>query len=237
MQRTHRAIVSIIVLALAAGAAWFEQRNTLSPREKTGGVHDADASASAPVRASGFDYYLIALSWSPTYCESNPHDSEQCGRRGYGFVLHGLWPQYERGGGPQDCSSAQRPDRATIERSLAFMPSRRLIEHEWRAHGSCSGYEPAQYFALADRAYAKIQVPDALRASVRPPAMNADAISAAFVKANPGLRSNMLGVICSGHDLAEVRICVDNDLNPRACGNGVRTRCPRNTTLRIPLIR
>lgn len=44
-----------------------------------------------------FDYYAVALSWSPAFCATHD-DPDQCapGRQA-GFVLHGLWPQYERG--------------------------------------------------------------------------------------------------------------------------------------------
>src|SRR5262245_33662096 len=50
-----------------------------------------------------FDYYVLALSWSPTYCADGGEERNdpQCtlGQKGrpYAFVLHGLWPQYERG--------------------------------------------------------------------------------------------------------------------------------------------
>ena len=67
--------------------------------------------------------------------------------------------------------------------------------------------------------------------------MTARDVGAAFVRANPGLREDMLGVICHGRDLAEVRICVDTDLEFRTCGRGVRTRCPRDAPLRIPAAR
>src|SRR5262245_26202773 len=52
-----------------------------------------------------FDYYALSLSWSPTYCTSQvgQNDSQQCGPgRTYAFVVHGLWPQYERGW-PENC--------------------------------------------------------------------------------------------------------------------------------------
>ncbi len=228
MQRNQRAIVSIIVIVAAFALSRFLERE----REP------APTREIAAVSNGAFDYYLIALSWSPTWCQANPDDREQCGRRGYGFILHGLWPQYERGSGPQDCASAERPDRATIERTLAFMPSRRLIEHEWRAHGACTGLAPTAYFEMSDHAFARVRVPEALAATAPPPAnLTAAAIGAAFVRANPGLRSDMFGVICRGGDLAEVRICVDTDLQFRQCGHGVRTRCPRDRPVRIPAVR
>ena len=75
-----------------------------------------------------FDYYLMSLSWSPSFCATHPEVTEQCGK-GYGFVLHGLWPQNRDGSWPQHCASNATPDEATIARTLAFMPSRHLIEH------------------------------------------------------------------------------------------------------------
>ena len=228
MKRMRRTIVAVAVLVIAVGVA------------SLGGVLDPErvpAREPAAKMRGDFDYYLIALSWSPTYCEANPHDREQCGRRGYGFVLHGLWPQYERGGGPQRCAARDTPDRATVADALAFMPSRRLVEHEWRAHGSCSGLDAKAYFDLADQAFAALQVPLELAAGAPSPHMTAAEIGSAFVRANPGLRSDMFGVICRGADLAEVRICVDTDLDFRRCGRGVRTRCPRDAALRIPSVR
>ncbi len=226
-QRLIRSIVAVIVLLAAVAYSVHDDANR--NRESSSPPAIAKPGAS-------FDYYLASLSWSPTFCEANPDEREQCGRRGYGFILHGLWPQYERGNGPQDCRSNERPDRATIERTLAFMPSRGLIEHEWRAHGSCSGLAPEAYFDLADRAYAGIRIPAMLTATAKPPPMTADDLRLAFVEANPDLRADMLGVSCRGNALAEVRICLDTDLRPRQCGRGIGMRCPR-TTLRIPLIR
>ena len=82
-----------------------------------------------------FDYYSLVLSWSPTFCATAQRpDEQQCnprdGRR-FAFVLHGLWPQYERGF-PQDCPSASRPfvPQHTIDRMSGAMPSRGLIIHD-----------------------------------------------------------------------------------------------------------
>lgn len=192
-----------------------------------------EASTDMP---GNFDYWLIALSWSPTWCEANPDNREQCGNKGFGFVLHGLWPQYQRGGGPQDCPTRQRVDERTIDRSLGFMPSRGLVIHEWRSHGSCTRLDPDDYFRLADRAFGSVRIPDVLSAPRQPPRLSARDISAAFVAANPGLDDSELRIICKGDRLSEVRICVDGDLAGRRCGNDVRTRCPAGN-LRIPVVR
>ena len=184
-----------------------------------------------------FDYYLMSLSWAPSYCLTHRDDGDECGNRGFGFVLHGLWPQYRNGGWPQHCATQAAPDAATIRHTLAFMPSRRLIEHEWQTHGSCSGLDPTAYFAQADRAFASVQVPPQLKAPRQAPSLSADEIERAFAAANPGLDDSMLSVVCrEGAQLSEVRVCLDKDtLAPRACGGRVRNTC-RYGKLRIPAI-
>lgn len=50
--------------------------------------------------AGEFDYYVLALSWSPNWCklEGDSKGSAQCDpKNDHGWVLHGLWPQNERG--------------------------------------------------------------------------------------------------------------------------------------------
>lgn len=222
-----RAAAALIVIAVLIWSSRGVDNN--DSRED----HNQSTSAETPA----FDYFLIALSWSPTFCENNPHEREQCGARGYGFILHGLWPQFERGRGPLDCGGSQHPQRTTIDRTLSFMPSKRLIEHEWRAHGTCSGLDPEAYFALADRAFASIRIPADLQPTAKPGPMDAQDIRQAFVDANPGLQSDMLGISCKSGKFSEVRICVDKALVPRRCGRGVGMQCPQDVQLRIPLVR
>jgi ribonuclease T2 len=188
--------------------------------------------------AGHFDYYLMSLSWSPSYCQTHPDEPDQCAHHGFGFVLHGLWPQNRNGSWPQHCSSDAEPDAATVDRTLAFMPSRHLIEHEWQTHGSCTGLEPDAYFGLADRAFASVKVPQALRTPAAPPSLSADDVVAAFAQANPGLDERMMTVEChGGGELTEVRICLDKDtLAPQVCGGRVRNSC-RVGNLHIPAAR
>ena len=184
-----------------------------------------------------YDYYVMALSWSPTYCQTHEDEEDQCGHKGYGFILHGLWPQYENGGGPELCASNDEPDRKTIANALAFMPSRRLITHEWRAHGACTGLDPAGYFGLADRAFAAVRIPPELSAPQETVQMDANQLVGAFKNANPGLDEDMLSLHCSRGDLVEVRICLDKDLNPRNCGKRMQSRCPSKAEFSLPASR
>lgn len=221
-----RALPAALIL-VALAAACFD--------DAAAARHRAKPKPAAAATAAGYDYYVMALSWSPTYCQTHPDETEQCGHKGYGFVLHGLWPQSSGGRGPERCATEQMPDRKTVESALAFMPSRRLINHEWRAHGSCTGLDPAGYFALADRAFAAVKVPPALEAPRRALEMRADDLRGALKRANPGLADDMLSLHCSQGALVEVRICLDkDDLAPRRCGRRMRTGCPVSAPFAIP---
>jgi ribonuclease T2 len=184
--------------------------------------------------AGHFDYYLMSLSWSPSFCETHANETEQCASKGFGFVLHGLWPQNRNGSWPQNCRSSDTPDEATVARTLAFMPSRHLIEHEWQTHGTCTGLDARAYFNLADRAFASVKVPPALTAPRSPPELSATDIVKAFVAVNPGLDDSMISVAChDGGELTEVHVCLNKDsLTPQACGGRVRNTC-RYGKLRI----
>ena len=105
-----------------------------------------------------FDYYVLTLSWSPTYCLTHPKDHNQCSGKGYGFVLHGLWPQFDAGTWPEFCSTEPLPPAAEQLGSTLF-PSRNLMEHEWQRHGTCSGLDAVSYFRTADEALASVHVP------------------------------------------------------------------------------
>lgn len=205
------------------------------------GAAHADARSGHRSGSSGrgrFDYYLLSLSWSPSYCLTHRDNSDQCGGKGFGFVLHGLWPQNRNGRWLQYCGSRTAPDARTIDRTLAFMPSRRLIEHEWQAHGSCSGLGPREYFDAADRAFSAVAIPPALRTPRSPPALTAAEIQRAFSSANRGLAPSMVSVVCrNGGELSEVRVCLGRDsLAPQRCSGRVRNTC-RSGKLRIPAAR
>lgn len=244
--RIQRVVVALLVLAGAALYARFAP----APREavstastapavepRSGARGDRVPAPRAAITEGNYDYFVMALSWSPTWCMGHPQDREQCGERGYGFILHGLWPQYERGGGPQQCHHQRTPDAATVERALAFMPSRRLVHHEWRAHGTCSGLDPAAYFELSDRAFASLGVPPGLQAPSREQRLRADELRGLLRQANPGLRDDMMSLHCDGDRLDEVRLCLDRALEPRRCGRRMGSACPQSRPITIPAVR
>ncbi len=87
-----------------------------------------------------------------------------------GFVLHGLWPQYMRGW-PKDCATSERPwvPRSVIDEMADIMPSKSLIIHEYRAHGTCSGLDAgASISAMARDLYEGITIPPRFTGSGQP---------------------------------------------------------------------
>lgn len=228
MTRLH-CLLLLVTCVLACAADGASARHSSS--------HARHASEGNSAHTGAYDYYVMALSWSPTFCQTHADEQDQCGHQGYGFVLHGLWPQYEKGGGPQRCDSEDEPDRKTVAQALAFMPSRRLVNHEWHAHGACTGLDPAAYFTLADRAFASLHVPPDLKAPRRELQTTADDLRATLKRANPALRDDMLSLHCSQGELVEVRVCLDKDLGLRACGKRMRTGCPVSAPFSIPAVR
>jgi ribonuclease T2 len=183
--------------------------------------------AASTVNAPGhFDYYLLALSWSPSYCIVHPGDRNQCQGRGFGFVLHGLWPQFNAGGYPQTCATNVGVDRAAEQVGRTLYPSPQLMTHEWQRHGTCSGLEPMEYFRTADRATAVLHIPMPFEAPRADQHFSPGQILAAFTAANPASPPHAMTVACSRNELSEVRVCLTRALLPRPCGRGVRDSCP-----------
>lgn len=185
-----------------------------------------------------FDYYVLSLSWSPTYCQTSGRNAAplQCrASKPHRFIVHGLWPQYERGW-PDYCPADRRaPDRTVVDNMLDIMPSRSLIGHQWTKHGTCSGLDPEAYFDLTRAAFTRVTIPPALRTLERPSQANPDSVEKAFRLANPGLRDNAVAVTCARGLLDEVRICFDRDLNFRSCRFVDRTGCKaRNVKVPAP---
>ena len=191
--------------------------------------------AAATSEPGEFDYYLLTLSWSPAHCAAHPDDRPQCEARRFQFVVHGLWPQFMSGGFPQSCAS--EPLRAeVVDRALAFMPSRKLIQHEWEKHGTCSGLDDAGYFDAAERAFESVTIPSTF-GSLQGERLHIDAddIVEMFKTANQDLDDGMIVVKCSGKELQEVRICMDKELRFAACGKGVRMQCGKAPILVRPV--
>jgi len=244
MQQGKVTVTHLLVsLCLAAGLAYLRlhagsEEAGHTPRNNgsaTPAVASAPAGTALPAANAQYDYFLLSLSWSPSYCLTHDDDRAQCSK-GYGFVLHGLWPQNADGGYPENCATDASLSSAAQSRGAGLYPSPRLMQHEWQRHGTCSGFDALGYFDTADRALAAVRIPAAFEAPRNNQLMDARDIIAAFRAVNPGIPDNGIVVACNRTELSEVRVCLDKSLHPIGCGRGVRNSCPY-LPLRIPAAR
>src|SRR5437762_2873757 len=204
------------------------------------------ATASAQDRRQNapgeFDFYVLSLSWSPSFCEaasergnSGRSQQAQCGGRPFSFVVHGLWPQYERGF-PDYCQRpSPRLDRNIMTSMLDLMPAPGLIFSEWDKHGTCSGLGARAYFETIRKARSAVKIPEEyLELSATKTVAPAE-IEEAFIKANPGLSASAIAVTCDKTRLSEVRICMNKDLQFRACEEIDRRACRREQVTMPPI--
>ncbi len=154
------------------------QRPTRTPKAPATTAPAPAESDDAPwAGAEGdFDYYVLALSWQPAFCETKP-DKEECETQtearydATNFVLHGLWPNVK--GDDQHtfgfCDVPQSVIRQDDAGDWCDMPELELSDdvwqdlttlmpgtasclqnHEWYKHGTCAGMPADAYFALAN---------------------------------------------------------------------------------------
>ncbi|PIE10776.1 MAG: ribonuclease T [Rhodobacterales bacterium] len=195
----------------------------------------------APLARAGgtpgeFDYYVLSLSWSPNWCrlEGRARNSPQCDED-FGWVLHGLWPQYERGW-PSQCQTAERnPSRADTAAQADLFGSSGSAWHQWNKHGRCSGLSSRDYYRLAAEAYARITRPEVFRKLTDPVSLPAGVVEEAFLKSNPDLSARGVTVTCKDRHIQEVRICLTRDLEPRDCGVDVMRDCALSDAYFAPI--
>jgi ribonuclease T2 len=194
----------------------------------TGLLLIAAQGARAEGQAGVFDYYVLSLGWSATWCEltGDGRDDPQCDAgRGLTFTLHGLWPQYETGW-PDDCFSGQADaSRAQTAAMADIMGGAGLAWHEWKKHGRCSGLSASAYFGAARTAYDGVTIPPVFAEVDEALTLPASVVQDAFLEANPGLDPGAITVTCEAGMIDEVRICLTRDLSPRPCGADVARDC------------
>lgn len=185
-----------------------------------------------------FDYFVLSLSWSPNWCalEGDSRGSPQCDEdRDFGWVLHGLWPQYERGW-PADCRHGFRnPSRSDTRAMADIMGTSGLAWHQWNKHGSCSGLSPDDYYALSREAYGRIKRPEVFRRLENAVTLPASLIEEAFIRENPFLSPDQITITCRSGRIQEARICLTRELEPRRCGDDVIRDCSLDDALFDPI--
>lgn len=178
--------------------------------------------------AGDFDYYVLSLSWSANWCEleGDARNSPQCDEsEDFDWVLHGLWPQYDRGY-PSFCHTPYRaPSRSQTGDMADIMGTSGLAWHQWRKHGVCTGLSAQDYYALSRDAYARVVRPPVFRTIDRDITVPARVIEEAFLKDNPTLEADQITITCKSNYIQEARICMTRDLEFRSCGPDVIRDC------------
>jgi ribonuclease T2 len=216
-----RVALAIFLLSAAAAQAWAQE--------------------ARQNEAGQFDFYVLSLSWSPSFCaaagdrDGSRAPNTQCGARPFAFVVHGLWPQYDRGF-PEYCQvPAPRLDHRIVASMLDLMPAPHLIFNEWDRHGTCSGLAPRAYFETIRKARAVVKVTPEYIDLSEPLNVSPAAVEKAFKAANPGLTDEGMAIGCGKKRLTEVRICLSKELQFRDCAEIARRSCKRDRLIMPPL--
>jgi ribonuclease T2 len=190
--------------------------------------HPAPPATAGAAPSGDFDFYVLALSWSPGFCATGgaAKAPDQCADgAGLGFVVHGLWPQFQHGY-PSDCDPGRPVSRIALDQTRGVYPSEGLARYEWRKHGTCAGLSPEAYFASAKAARDSIVIPDAFKSPRQAQSIAPADVQRAFSAANPGLRPEAMAIGCIRGELEEVRLCLSKDLRQFvACPEVARAAC------------
>lgn len=189
-------------------------------------------------RSGAFDYYVLSLSWSPTWCaiEGDARQSPQCeDSADFGWVMHGLWPQYHRGW-PSYCPTTQRDPSRGMTRDMAdIMGTSGLAWHQWNKHGVCTGLSASDYYALSREAFGAINRPEIFRKLDTAVTLPASVVEDAFLEANPKLDPDMITITCKDGRINEARMCLSKSLDPVPCGQDVVRDCAATDALFDPI--
>lgn len=173
-----------------------------------------------------FDFYVLTLSWSPDYCAKNgQRDQQQCNSgKKLGFVLHGLWPQYQKGY-PASCST-EKLTPAVKQKFPGLYPSDKLYNHEWQKHGTCAGTTPQGYLALSKNLKDSVAIPAAYNRPPKPFRTTIQGLKSTFISANSELTANGIAPLCSdsGRFLKEVFFCYAKDGKAGICSEEILKR-------------
>jgi|SRR5450631_650065 ribonuclease T2 len=221
-------IIAVFV-ALFLSIAGCKSRTENASGSAPGGATDATSHASPLIAGSGsgFDFYLLNLSWSPEYCHGHPNASECAAHET--FVLHGLWPENTDGSYPERCSNAPGP--ADPGQFKDIYPDVGLLQHEWQTHGTCSGLSADAFFQAARSAFRAVIVPPALNTLTSQMSLPPDQIVDLFNASNSAIPRSSFVVSCGNNYLTAIEVCLDKSLHPVPC---IGIRSCRTNTVRIP---
>ena len=80
-----------------------------------------------------------------------------------------------------------------------------------------AGLSQQDYFKTTRAAFDRVAIPKEFTQSRQDRAISANAVEKAFLDANANLNASAIAVTCRDQHIREVRICMNKDLNFRAC--------------------
>jgi len=184
-----------------------------------------------------FSYYLLVLSYAPDFCDEpgGNKDARECGAgRKVGFIVHGLWPQGENSRGPENCGGSP-VSQSIIQATLSYIPIPSLIQHEWTSHGTCSGLSATDFFAALRKARDSVKLPADLSQPTQKVQLSPSQVESKLAAANPSFPAAAFRTSCyRDAELQEVRVCLNKDLSPRACGSSAG-ECRSSSVTMLPV--
>lgn len=162
---------------------------------------------------------VLAYYWWPEQCQRPDSAATPGCQAGFGFKVHGLWPDGVGKTYPQFCRAPTPLSVATVKANYCMTPSPSLLQHEWAKHGTCHWPDAAAYFGDARKVADRLTMPDA--AALPGEGLTAGALRDAVVAANPQLPRASLFVGTNNKQwLTELRVCLTTGLKPVACEDG-----------------
>jgi ribonuclease T2 len=172
-------------------------------------------------QSGSYDYFLLSLSWAPNFCanpgEATQNPAECAVGKDVGFIVHGLWPEANRGKSPESCGKATAVSKPVLASILPYMLSASLVQHEWATHGTCSGLSQTAYFSDVLAARSAVQIPVQFTSLDMPVTESPEQIEGQFAAANPSFPAKAFRTSCKAGELAEVRVCFDKNLKAQEC--------------------
>jgi ribonuclease T2 len=233
MNKSKLTPTSFLILAIIIGVflyQYYQGGFDLGSNSSQPPAQNSELDVPTRGQPGQFDFYVLALSWSPDYCATDGvNDAQQCSSgRKLGFVLHGLWPQYQRGY-PSNCATSKMP--AEVKAKFpALYPNSKLYDHEWEKHGTCTGLTPEHYLAMSKRLKDSVIIPDPYRAPEQPFRVTTAQLKQDFRAINPNQIEASLAVYCSGAGrfLQELYVCFSMAGEPLACSSEIQSRAARS---------
>lgn len=160
-----------------------------------------------------FDFYVLDMPWGPEFCGIKDV-SKDC-KPQPGFVLHGLWPQFNNDTWPVFCSNERGPE--DFRSNLDITPDLQLLQHEWEKHGTCSAVGPQRFFEMEHKAFRTVRVPNEFRHVTADEFFTPEWILASFALENASFPPGSFSVSCKDDKLTAVEACFSKDLQPVSC--------------------